>query len=147
MDIYKLNLIGAYLAVFILLSCSLIFIFRLTNQQTAEYWTGIAFMLAIIPIVYLIISSTKHERPTLYYIQLGLIIGFIIIELLLDYIFKFDFRHTKWMAISYAMFFFASTGGMIGVASLAGKPWSISAVILFLIMTTLAFIQRAKTGL
>ena len=74
-------------------------------------------------------------------------IGFIILELLLDYIFKVDFRHTKWMAISYAMFFFASTGGMIGIASQAGKSWSISAVILFLIMAALAFIQRAKTGL
>lgn len=147
MDIIKVNLLGAYIAIIILVTSSLIFIFRLTNQQTAEYWTGIAFMLTAIPIVYLIFSSINFERPTLYYIQLGLMIGFIIIELLLDYIFKVDFRHTKWMAISYAMFFFASTGGMIGVASQAGKLWSSSAVILFFIMTTLAFIQRAKTGL
>lgn len=147
MDIYKLNLVGACIAIFILLTGSLIFIFRLTNQQIAEYWTGIAFMLTAIPIVYLIYSSTNIERSTLYYIQLGLIIGFIVIELLLDYIFKIDFRHTKWMAISYTMLFFASTGGMIGVASQAGKTWSIISIILFLIMTALAFIQRAKTGL
>ena len=128
MDIYKLNLVGACIAIFILLTGSLIFIFRLTNQQIAEYWTGIAFMLTAIPIVYLIYSSTNIERSTLYYIQLGLIIGFIVIELLLDYIFKIDFRHTKWMAISYTMLFFASTGGMIGVASRAGKTWSIQPV-------------------
>jgi len=147
MDIIKLNLLGAYIAIIILFASSLIFIFRLTNHQTAEYWTGIAFMLTAIPIVYLIYSSSNIERPTLYYIQLVLMIGFIILELSLDYIFKVDFRHTKWMAISYVMFFFASTGGMIGVASQAGKFWSIIAVILFLIMTALAFIQRAKTGL
>lgn len=147
MDIYKLNQLGAYLAIFILLTSSLIFVFRLSNQQTAEYWTGIAFMLTAIPIVYLIYLSKNIERPTLYYIQLGLMIGFIVLELLLDYIFKVDFRHTKWMTISYAMFFFASTGGMIGVASQAGKSWSISAVILFLIMTALTIITRAKTGL
>ncbi len=146
MDIIKLNLLGAYIAIIILFTSSLIFIFRLINHQTAEYWTGIAFMLTAIPIVYLIYSSSNIERPTLYYIQLVLMIGFIILELLLDYIFKVDFRHTKWMAISYVMFFFASTGGMIGVASQAGKSWSIIAVILFLIMTALAFIQRAKTG-
>jgi len=146
MEIEKLNLFGAYVAIFILITSCLIFIFRLLNQETAEYWTGIAFMLTGIPIVYLIYSSSNIERPTLYYIQLVLMIGFIMIELLLDYIFKVDFRHTKWMAISYVMFFFASTGGMIGVASQAGKSWSISAVILFLTMTTLAFVQRAKTG-
>jgi hypothetical protein len=147
MDIIKLNLFGAYIAIIILITSNLIFVFRLINQQTAEYWTGIAFMLMAIPLIYLIYSSSNIERPTLYYIQLMLMIGFIILELSLDYIFKVDFRHTKWMAISYAMFFFASTGGMIGVASQAGKSWSISAVILFLIMTALAFIQRAKTGL
>ena len=147
MEIEKLNLLGAYVAVFILFTSSLIFIFRLTNQQVAEYWTGVAFMLAAIPIVYLIYSSTNFERPSLYCIQLGLMIGFIITELLLDYIFKVDFRHTKWMAISYAMFFFASTGGMIGLASQAGKPWAIISIILFFIMFGLAFFQRAKTGL
>lgn len=147
MDIHWLNILGAIVAIFILLTSSLIFIFRLTNQQAAGYWTGIAFMLAAIPIVYLIYSSTNFERPTLYYVQLGLMIGFIITELLLDYIFKVGFRNTKWMVISYVTFFFASTGGMIGVASQAGKFWSISTVILFLIMTALAFIQRGKTGL
>ena len=147
MEIERLNLLGAYIAVFILFTSILIFVFRLTNQQVAEYWTGVAFMLSIIPIVYLIYSSTYIERPKLYFIQLGLMIGFIIVELLLDYILKFDFRHTKWMAIPYATFFFASTGGMIGIASQAGKLWSIISVVLFFIMFGLAFFQRAKTGL
>ncbi len=147
MEIEKLDLFGAYVAIFILITSCLIFIFRLLNQETAEYWTGIAFMITAIPLVYLLYSSTNSGRPNLYFIQLGLMVGFILVELLLDYIFKVDFRHTKWIVISYAMIFFASTGGMIGIASHAGKSWSISAVILFLIMSALAFIQRAKTGL
>jgi hypothetical protein len=147
MDLYRLNLFGAFVAIFILLSSSLIFIFRIIGQQIAGYWTGIAFMLTAIPIVYLIYSSINYERPALYYIQLWLMIGFIITELLLDHIFKVEFRNAKWMVISYVTFFFASKGGMIGVASQAGKSWSISAVILFLVMTALAFIQCAKTGL
>ena len=147
MDINKLNLFGAYLAIFILIISSLIFTFRLTNQQTAEYWTGIAFMLAAIPMVYLIYSSTNFKRPILYYIQLGLMIGFIIVELLLDYIFKTDFRQTRWIVIFYVMLFFGSTGGMIGIASQAGKSWAILSIVLFLIMTTLAFLQRVKMEL
>ncbi|MDX2442716.1 MAG: hypothetical protein QNK30_02840 [Bacteroidales bacterium] len=147
MDIIKLNQIGAYTAIFILLTSSLIFIFRLLNQHSAEYWTGIAFMITAIPLIYLLFNAAQFQRPTLYFVQIGLMICFIIIELLLDYILKFDFRHTKWMAISYAMFFFASTGGMIGLASQAGKPWTIISIILFFIMTGLAFYQRAKTGM
>ncbi|MCP3925232.1 MAG: hypothetical protein GY714_21885, partial [Desulfobacterales bacterium] len=110
MELEKINLLGAYLALFILITSSLIFIFRLLNLGIAEYWTGIAFMITAIPLAYLFYSSTNFERPTLYYIQLGLMLGFIMIELLLDYILEVDFRHTKWMTISYAMFFFASTG-------------------------------------
>ena len=147
MEIEKLNLLGAFIAVFILITSILIFVFRLANHQVAEYWAGVAFMLTAIPIVYLVYSSSNIDRPTLYYIQLGLMISFITLELLVDYIFKLDFRQTKWMVISYSIFFFASTGGMIGIASQAGKSWSIIAVILFLFMTALAFIQRAKTGL
>ncbi len=147
MEIEKLNLLGAYVAIFILITSSLIFTFRLLNLGIAEYWTGIAFMLSAFPILYLIYSSSNVDRPTLYYIQLVLMIGFIILEFILDYILKVDFRHTKWMAISYALFFFASTGGMIGVASQAGKSWSIISVVLFIIMFGLAFFQRAKTGM
>lgn len=147
MEIEKINLLGAYVAIFILVTSSMIFVFRLLNQETAEYWTGIAFMITAIPLAYLIYSSTNLDRPTLYFIQLGLMIGFVIIELLIDYIFKVDFRHTKWMAILYVMFFFASTGGMIGIASQAGKYWSIVSIVLFIIMFGLAFFQRNKTGL
>jgi hypothetical protein len=45
------------------------------------------------------------------------------------------------------MFFFAATGGMIGVASQAGKSWAITTVIVFFVVAILAFIQRGITGL
>jgi hypothetical protein len=34
-----------------------------------------------------------------------------------------------------------------GVISLAGKRWSAAAIVLFLLMTLLAFWQRGKTGM
>ncbi len=147
MDIIKLNQLGAITALIIMVTSILIFIFRLNNQQTAEYWTGIIFMLMAIPLAYLFDSALKMERPTLYFIQLGLMIAFIITELALDYIFKINFRHIKWMVICYTIFFFASTGGMIGVALHAGKVWTIISIVLFFIMASLAFFQRTKTGM
>ena len=72
-------------------------------------------------------------------------IVFIVIELLLDYIFKIDFRNIKWMTITYVIFFFTATGGMIGIASHAGKIWTITAIILFWVMTILSFVQHVKT--
>jgi len=49
--------------------------------------------------------------------------------------------------ISYVMLFFAGTGGMLGVASKAGGIWGISAIILFIIMAVMTFVQRAVTGM
>lgn len=147
MDINKLNILGASISVLIMAICSLIFILRLLKQQTVEYWLGIAFIFTAIPLIYLLCTANQLQRPTIYYIQLGIMIVFIIIELLLDYIFKIDFRNIKWMAITYAIFFFTATGGMIGIASQAGKIWTITTIILFWVMTILCFVQRAKTGM
>lgn len=147
MDITRINILGASISVFILAICSLIFIFRLSNQQTIEYWLGVILLLTAIPLAYLLYTANQLQRPMIYYIQIGAMIGFLIIELLLDYVFKVEFRNIRWMTITYVMFFFAGTGGMIGVASQAGKVFTIIAILLFLIMTILAFIQHAKTGM
>jgi hypothetical protein len=147
MDIGKLNQFGAFISVVILISCILVFVFRLSNLKALEYWVGIVFILSAIPLAYLLVTAKQFERPLIYYIQLGIMIAFIIVELLLDYILHVDFRNTRWLVITYVMFFFAGTGGMIGVASQAGKAYTITAVTLFLIMVFLAFYQRLKTGM
>lgn len=51
------------------------------------------------------------------------------------------------MVISYVMLFFGLTGGMIGMASQAGKKWAIITTISFIIMAVLAFVQRHITGM
>ena len=51
------------------------------------------------------------------------------------------------MLVPYLVLFFGGTGGMIGVAALAGRIWTLSAAILFLVMTALSLVQRAITGM
>ena len=72
---------------------------------------------------------------------------FAIFEIVVDQILRIELRSSQWTVIPYVMFFFAATGGMIGVASQAGKTWSIATTIVFLIMAVLAFVQRTVTGL
>jgi hypothetical protein len=45
------------------------------------------------------------------------------------------------------MVYFAGLGGMIGVASLAGRGWTIGAVVLFFVTAVLAFVSRWTTGI
>jgi len=143
----KANLIGAILAQIIYTIMILIFILRLMDKPKFEHGLGLVLMLSAFPLAYLLVTAPSLERPLIYYIQICLMLVFLIIELLLDYILKVDFRGVRWIVIIYVTIFFAGTGGMIGVASHAGRGWTLAAVLLFLVMAVLSFIQRAITGL
>jgi len=140
------NIIGAVLANLINILVIFIFIARLGNRPKIEYWFGIILTLSIVPLTYLFITAIGFKRPLLYFIQIGLMIIYLVVELMLDYILKIEFRQTQRIVIPYVMLFFAGTGGMIGVASNAGKVWTILTIISFLIMGILAFVQRNITG-
>jgi hypothetical protein len=143
----KLNLLGALTAVAFLISAILVFIFRLLGKPQVGHWIGYFEFALAIPLIYLLINAAKNQRPTIYYIQIGAILLWLLVELLLDYILRIDFRHTRWMVISYVVLFFAGSGGLLGIASHAGRVWSIASIALFLIMAVLTFVQRKVTGM
>lgn len=142
----SLNLIGAVTAQVIYISSIITFSSRMIFKIAPGHWVGTPLLLMVIPLGYLLIRAPGQNRPILYYIQAGLMLIFIICLFLVDYIIKYDFRQTQWMVISFVVLYFAAMGGMIGIASLAGRRWMLSSVALFLIAAILAFIQRAVTG-
>jgi len=143
----KANLLGALVALSILLLTNLIFVSRLLGKPRIEYWLGAVLLLSSLPLLYLLTTASGFDRPALYYIQLGLMLCYLVVEFLLDYVLKLEFRQVRWAVVVYVTLFFGATGGMIGVASHAGRAWGASSVALFLIMAVLAFVQRAKTGM
>jgi len=142
-----LDFLGAIAAHVIFISSIITFSSRMIFKLQTGHWIGIPILLMAFPLGYLLTMAPKFNRPFLYYIQIVTMLIWLIILFLVDYVFKYDFRQTQWMVISYVMLYFAGVGGMIGIAAQAGKGWSISAVILFFITAVLAFVQRAITGL
>lgn len=143
----RMDLLGAVVAIASYVSAILVFSFRLLGKPQVGIWIGYFEFLLAIPMVFLLLKAPQLERPVLYYIQIGCMLSWLLVEALLDYILKIDFRNIRWIVISYVVLFFAGTGGMLGVASNAGREWSISAIVLFLIMAVLTFVQRAVTGM
>jgi peptidoglycan/LPS O-acetylase OafA/YrhL len=131
----------------IYLFCILTFLCRLLDKPSLGHWFGYPLMLTSIPLVYLLVKAPQLQRPVLYYVQISLMLGFLLVELLLDYSPKVEFRQVRWMVIMYVTLFFAATGGMLGIARQSGRVWAITAVILFLAMAVLAFVQREVTGM
>lgn len=143
----KTNLLGAITAVVFFVSAILVFVFRLLGKPQYGHWIGYFEFCLAIPLIFLLIQAPQLERPALYYIQITCMLAWLVLEALLDYILKIDFRNVRWMVISYVILFFAGTGGMLGVAANAGRNWSIAAIVLFLVMAALTFVQRAVTGM
>ena len=143
----RLNLIGAVTAHIIFVSSIITFSSRMIFKIGPGHWIGIPILLMIFPLAYLLLRAQGSDRSILYYIQIILMIVWLIVLFLVDYVYKYDFRQFQWMVICYVVLAFAGMGGMIGVASLAGKGWTISSVILFLTVAILAFVQRTVTGI
>ena len=122
-----------------------IFLARIYKYSKIENWLGIIFILSIIPLTLMLLESFAFSREGLYYVQLILMMSFIVLELILDYLLKIDFRQNRSFLIPYVTLFYASSGGMIGIASHSGKQWTIITVITFLLMAAASLIMHFKT--
>ena len=143
----KLDVLGAVVAHVIFISSIITFASRIIFGLKPGHWVGTPILLMIFPLVYLLLRAPEFNRPFLYYVQIGIMLVFLILLFVVDYVLKYDFRQTQWMVISYVVLYFAGAAGMIGVAALAGRAWMISAIILFFITLILAFVMRAVTGI
>lgn len=143
----RLDLLGAALAYVIYLLSIVVFSSRIVFGVSPGHWIGVPFLLTALPLSYLLVKAGGVDRPLLYYVQVGLMLGSVIMTFLLDYVYKVEWRDTQWMVVAFVTLYFAGLGGMIGVASLAGQGWTVGAVILFFVAAVLAFVQRSVTGL
>jgi hypothetical protein len=143
----RANLAGALVAVAMYALCIVVFVSRLAGRPALGHATGWAQFVLAVPLIVLLVLAPRLGRPWLYYLQVGLMLAFLAVEFVLDYALRVDFRGVRAAVIPYVMLFFAGTGGMIGVASLAGRGWTIASGILFLATAVLAFVQRGVTGM
>ncbi|HUU44765.1 MAG TPA: hypothetical protein VM118_03440 [Acidobacteriota bacterium] len=141
------KLLGAIIAVVDNLLVTALLWARVLGWRGVEHWLGLILIASTVPLAYLLTSALGNGRSVIYAAWLGLMILYLLVELVLDYILKFDFRQTRWMVIVYVTLFFGATGGMIGVASRAGRLWAILAVASWIVMAGTAFYQRWKTGM
>jgi|WetSurMetagenome_2_1015567.scaffolds.fasta_scaffold79433_5 hypothetical protein len=141
------DLVGAITANVYMLLIIAVFIARILGLLEISRWIGFTSSLIIFPLLYLFVVGLKTSRRKIYFVWLGLMVLFVLFELVVDQILRIDIRSAQWTVVPYVMFFFAATGGMIGVAAQAGKAWSISTSLVFIVMAILAFVQRGITGL
>jgi len=117
----RLNLTGAVVAHWIYAVSILVFVLRLARMPRLGHWIGSGVLLAAFPLGYLLIKSPSIGRPILYFLQVGLMLAWLVAAFVLDWWPGIEFRHTRWIVIPYVTLFFAGAGGMIGVTALVGR--------------------------
>jgi hypothetical protein len=147
MTVERLDLIGALTAYIIFLASILVFGLRLAGQQQIGGPAGAPILVMVLPLGYLLVRAPSADRSRLYYVQISLMILWIGILFAVDYYPGYDFRGRPPLVIGFVVLYFAALGGMIGIASLAGRGWMIGAVVLFFLTLTLAFWSRWATGI
>jgi hypothetical protein len=146
-DTETLDLVGAITAMVVYVSSIVTFATRLAFGVGPGHWVGIPILLTALPLAFLLVTAPGADRPPLYVLQVGLMLAWVVLLFVLDYWLDVPWRDEPWQLISFVTLYFAGMGGMIGVAFLAGRAWGIAAIVLFLVAGTLAFVQRAVTGI
>ena len=117
------------------------FLFRIFWKKEAGYYIGLIIIFLLIPLFYIFIKVPELMSPIFFYVHAGLVIAWILLKLLLDYILKIDFSAIGSAAISYVVLFFAAADRLIGIASCAGRQWTIISVIILWVTAILSFVQ------
>lgn len=145
--IRRLDLLGAVVAVVVFVSSIVTFIARMAFDVPPGHWIGTPLLLTALPLAYLLATARAAKRSALYSVQIGLMLGFVVLLFVLDYVPGVAWRDNRWAVIGFVMVYFGALGGMIGVAAEAGKGWMRAAIGLFFLTAILAFVQRAVTGI
>ncbi len=140
------DLLGAIVALVVLVSSIITFSVRILFDAPPGHWIGVPILLMSFPLAFLLFRAPAEGRPLLYYVQIGSMLVWIVVLFILDYVLGSDWRDEQWVVIPFVTLYFAGLGGMVGVASKAGRVWAVTSIVLFFVAAALAFIQRAVTG-
>ena len=125
----------------LLLTC----IFRVYALKKAEYVSGLVIIFFSIPILIAAVYNYSHAREWWTYILPMFLFLFLLVELLLDYILKIDFRDTA-LLWPYLLVYYLGLMGMIGYSFLINKVYGFITLTTYFINLAATFFSYSKIG-
>ena len=135
---YFIDLTVFVIAILTNLLLAVMFLFRARGKSKIGNAFGWGAVLLGIPLLPAVVLNAIAGRPWWTFVLPGLLIIYDAVEFVLDYLFKFDFRHSRWLG-PYLGLYYLALMGMIGYTFTIGKPFG------FITLTTY-FINLAATA-
>ena len=99
-----------------------LFLARAAGAGGVEHALGLGTVALVLPVAVAALLNLVRERGWWYVILPAVLLGFLLVELLLDYILRLDFRHSRLLWF-YLLLFYLALNAMIGYAFLVGRTF------------------------
>jgi hypothetical protein len=122
-----------------------IFLSRPRGQKKAEHVLGLIVVAMILPVGAAIILNILEKREWWAIILPLILILFLTVELLLDYILKLNFRKTRWLW-PYLLLYYSAMMAMIGYSFSMGNSYGFVTLGTYFLGLLAAWYSYAKVG-
>jgi len=104
------------------------------DNPVALQWVGALVIFLTIPFVITLIGYIRAKAPKMTLVRNGIVLGYILFEVMLDYILKIPFRDILWLHIVYIAALYAAIFSMIGIARRVSRQAGLLVFAAFLVL-------------
>lgn len=122
------------------------FVGRISDQPIFAQLSGMGTILLGVPLLFLALANFRLNREWWTIVLPLLLVIFLGVELLLDYILHIDFRST-WLVGPYLLIFYIASMGMVGYAFLVKVPYGIITLLTYFLQVGFGVYAHFVTGL
>lgn len=123
----------------------IIFLSRARGLSRVEHVLGLVWAAFVIALTFIVVLNIKGRREWWTIALPSLLIAFLLLELVLDYILRLDFRNTRLLG-PYLLIYYLSLMGMIGYSFLIGKPYGFVTLTTYFLNLFATFYSYLKVG-
>ncbi len=139
------DLVFVLSAVLFNLLIAAIFIAQRAECRNVLRALGITWLLLAIPLAIVFVQYLIAGQPLWILIYFGFILLYMLVELLLDYILKIDFRKRKRTHIPYIILEYIALFGLIGISFAIDRTWGfIVSVSFWILLASLIYLYRGR---
>jgi hypothetical protein len=122
-----------------------IFLSRPRRLRHVEYVLGIVLLTLAVPLTISVALNLVGKREWWTVVLPSLLVVFLIVELILDYILKLKFRDTR-LVWPYLLLYYLALWGMIGYSFLIGKPYGFITLVTYFINLLATWYSYSRVG-
>lgn len=119
---------------------------RVSDNPSIARLAGVSSLVLGIPLAVFAAANLVQRRPWWTVALPLLLVLFLLIELVFDYILKIEFRQT-WLVGPYLLLYYLGSMVMVGYAFIVKTPYGVLTLITYFIQVALGVYARYKTGL